>query len=174
MINHPTKISSLISNLSLHPFCLYSAFHPSSHVPEMIRDSANSLSAEEIPLRCSCSAAAENIYKSCTYNEQKRKANIQYIHIPVAFLLKRATNSKKAKNCFVCESNTGPSDLQSDALPTELTKLPENSKQDKIHKFHCISSKAKGPKSQTTTTTTNYIHTSWEKNEYASQYYYSE
>ncbi len=26
------------------------------------------------------------------------------------------------KECFVCESNTGPSDLQSDALPTELTK----------------------------------------------------
>ena len=26
-------------------------------------------------------------------------------------------------NCFDCESNTGPSDLQSDALPTELSKL---------------------------------------------------
>ena len=29
----------------------------------------------------------------------------------------------KGQKCFVCESNTGPSDLQSDALPTELTKL---------------------------------------------------
>ncbi|CAB9499672.1 unknown protein [Seminavis robusta] len=30
-------------------------------------------------------------------------------------------SQKKAK-CFDCESNTGPSDLQSDALPTELSK----------------------------------------------------
>ena len=28
----------------------------------------------------------------------------------------------KVQKCFVCESNTGPSDLQSDALTTELTK----------------------------------------------------
>ena len=32
------------------------------------------------------------------------------------------TRPQKCKKCFVCESNTGPSDLQSDALPTELTK----------------------------------------------------
>ena len=29
---------------------------------------------------------------------------------------------KFSKKCFNCESNTGPSDLQSDALPTELLK----------------------------------------------------
>ncbi len=32
-------------------------------------------------------------------------------------------NVKRNKiKCFDCESNTGPSDLQSDALPTELSK----------------------------------------------------
>jgi hypothetical protein len=30
---------------------------------------------------------------------------------------------KRIDNCLDCESNTGPSDLQSDALPTELSRL---------------------------------------------------
>ena len=40
-------------------------------------------------------------------------------HIVVQLLQKRFDKT----SCLDCESNTGPSDLQSDALPTELSRL---------------------------------------------------
>ncbi len=45
-------------------------------------------------------------------------------HPPRMYYVKtrRAGSSRKAKECFDCESNTGPQDLQSCALPTELSK----------------------------------------------------
>ena len=49
----------------------------------------------------------------------------------IQLLLIAACVSRKGGNeamksmCFDCESNTGPSDLQSDALPTELQRLLE-------------------------------------------------
>ena len=38
-------------------------------------------------------------------------------------IIKRNIFSFKIKNCDFCGLNTGPSDLQSDALPTELKSL---------------------------------------------------
>jgi hypothetical protein len=71
------------------------------------------------------SEGREPIKTHCTKHNLKEELKV----LPVDCLLPREKTSshhcphiKNKKVCLDCESNTGPSDLQSDALPTELSR----------------------------------------------------